>query len=391
MQITLRNKVSSVLRWFNKKIIRARSQTRKNKDTKDITLNGSELQRLGNIQKAKVDLQNLVHDVVIIGGGPSGLMTAFYCGINGIKPLLLEALDFVGGQPAALYPEKGIFDMPGILEITGGGFARALDQQVTQMEPYIEFNQTVNEIKQEDGIWHIACKSGNVYKTKTIILAIGKGAFSPNKLNVPGEEEFQGKGVYYTVQHIDDFKKKNVLIVGGGDSAMDWVFTLQKVAKSITLIHRRDGFRAHPGAVNKIKAMAEAGKMKMFIPYEIKKIEGDERVEKVTIFNNKTKEEKTLTIDSVIVCAGFKPTQDALKQWGLDLNEKGLVKTSEITKTNLSGVFAIGDITEYPAKRHLLVVELGEAAIAAGAVTTYIYGKEKGGAEWWGGPKKKRD
>ena len=331
-----------------------------------------------------------IFDVIIIGGGPAGLMTAFYCGTGGMKPMILEALDFLGGQSAALYPEKPVYDVPGILECTGQELSDSLTEQVMQIEPNVEFNQSVDEIKQVDGIWNLICRSGKVYQSKAVVVATGKGAFSPIKLGAPSEDEYHGKGLCYSVKHIADFKGQDILIVGGGDSAMDWTCTLKDVAKSVTLIHRRDGFKAHIGAVNQVKAIADTGEINMFIPYEIKKIEGQGKVEKVTIFNNQTNEEKSMPIQSIIICAGFKPTSDALKKWGLDLNEKGLIKTHEMCKTNLPGIFAVGDATEYPGKRHLIVMEFGEAASAAGAVSTHIYGKGKGGAEWWAGPKKKK-
>lgn len=331
-----------------------------------------------------------IHDVIIIGGGPAGLMCAFYCGTSGMKPMILEALDFLGGQSAALYPEKPVYDVPGIVECTGQELADTLIQQVMQIEPHVEFNQSVEEIKQIDGIWNLTCKSRKIFKAKAIVVATGKGAFSPIKLGILGEDEYAGKGLTYTVKHIADYIGKDVLVVGGGDSAMDWTCTLKDVAKSVTLIHRRDGFKAHIGAVNQIKAMAEAKEINMFIPYEIKKIDGPGKVEKVTIFNNQTNEERSFPVQSIIICAGFKPTTDALKKWGIDLNEKGFIKTHDICKTNLSGVFAIGDATEYVGKRHLIVMEFGEAASAAGAVSTHVYGKGKGGAEWWAGPKQKK-
>ena len=331
-----------------------------------------------------------IHDVIIIGGGPAGLMAAFYCGTSGMKPMILEALDFLGGQSAALYPEKPVYDVPGIIECTGQQLADSLTEQVMQIEPHVEFNQSVEEIKQFDNIWNLTCKSGKIFKAKTIVVASGKGAFSPIKLGVQSEDEYYNKGLTYTVKHIGDYKGHDVLIVGGGDSAMDWTCTLKDVAKSVTLIHRRDGFKAHIGAVNQVKAMAEAKEINMFIPYEIRKIEGKDKVEKVTIFNNQTNDEKTFSVQSIIVCAGFKPTSDALKKWGLDLTERGFIKTNEICRTNLPGIFAIGDATEYVGKRHLIVMEFGEAASVAGAVSTHIYGKGKGGAEWWAGPKKKK-
>ncbi len=330
-----------------------------------------------------------IHDVIIIGGGPAGLMAAFYCGTGGMKPVILESLDFLGGQPAALYPEKPVYDVPGLIEVNGQTLASTLVEQAMQIEPIIEFNQSVEEIKKVDGIFYLHCKSGVVYKCKAIIVATGKGAFSPIKLGVNGENEFSGKGVMYTVKHLSDFKDQDVLIVGGGDSAMDWTCTLKDIAKSVTLIHRRDGFKAHIGAVNQVKALASEGKVNFHIPYEIRKIEGKNKVEKVTIFNNQTQEEKTFPVQSVIICAGFKPTSEALKKWGLELNEKGFIVTHDICKTNIEGIFAIGDATEYPGKRHLIVMEFGEAASSAGAVSTHVYGKGKGGAEWWSGPKKK--
>ena len=331
-----------------------------------------------------------VHEVIIIGGGPAGLMAGFYCGTAGMKAMILESLDFLGGQSAALYPEKPVYDIPGIIECTGQQLADVLTEQAMQIEPLVEYNQSVDDIKQIDGVWNLICKSGKVFKSKAVVVAIGKGAFSPIKLGFPGEDEYCGKGLTYTVKHINDYKGQDILIVGGGDSAMDWTCTLKNVAKSVTLIHRRDGFKAHIGAVNQVKAMAQAGEIKMLIPYEIRKIEGKGKIEKVTIFNNQTNEETAFPVQSIVICAGFKPTSDALKKWGLDLNEKGLIKTHEICKTNIPGIFAIGDATEYPGKRHLMVMEFGEAASVAGAVSTHIYGKGKGGAEWWSGPKKKK-
>ena len=337
-----------------------------------------------------MDQSEKIYDVIIIGGGPAGLMCAFYCGTAGMKPMILEALDFLGRQSAALYSEKPVYDVPGILECTGQELADSLTEQVMQIEPIIEFNQSVDEIKNIDGIWNLFCKSGRAFKSKTIVVSTGKGAFSPIKLGVQGEDEYYGKGLTYTVKHLGDYKGQDILIVGGGDSAMDWTCTLKDIAKSVTLIHRRDGFKAHIGAVNQVKAMAEAKEINMFVPYEIKKIEGNKNVEKVTIFNNQTNEEKSFPVQSIIICAGFKPTSDALKKWGLDLSEKGFIKTNEICKTTIPGIFAIGDATEYIGKRHLIVMEFGEAASAAGAVSTYVYGKGKGGAEWWAGPKKKK-
>ena len=338
-----------------------------------------------------MDNTEKIHEVIIIGSGPAGLMAAFYCGTGGMKPLILEALEFLGGQPAALYPEKPVYDIPGIIECTGQELAEVLTEQAMQIEPLIEYNQSVEELKQENGEWHLHCKSGKVFKGKAVIVASGKGAFSPIKINSPGEDEFFGKGVTYTVKKLSDFKDQNLLIIGGGDSAMDWTNTLKDMAKSVTLIHRRDVFKAHIGAVNQVKALAEAGEINMFVPFEVRKIEGKGKVEKVTIFNNQTQEEKEFPVDSVIICAGFKPTTEALQKWGLELSKKGHIITHEIVRTNLPGIFAIGDATEYEGKRHLMVMEFGEAAAAAGAASTHVYGKGKGGAEWWAGPKKKSE
>jgi thioredoxin reductase (NADPH) len=337
-----------------------------------------------------MDQTEKIYDVIIIGGGPAGLTAAFYCGTAGMKPMILEALDFLGGQTSALYPEKPVYDVPGVLECTGQELADTLTEQVMQIEPYVEFNQSVDEIKKADNIWHLHCKSGKVFKCKAVIISTGKGAFAPIKLGVEGEDKFLSKGVHYTVKRIADFKGQDVLIVGGGDSAIDWTCTLKDVTQRVTLIHRRDGFKAHIGAVNQVKALAQAGEIDMFVPYEIRRIEGNDKVEKVTIFNSQTNEEKVLNIQSVIVCVGCKPTSDALKKWGLELTEKGLIKTHEICRTNVPGIFAIGDATDYVGKRHLMVMEFGEAASAAGATSTHVYGKGKGGAEWWAGPKKKK-
>jgi ferredoxin/flavodoxin---NADP+ reductase len=320
-----------------------------------------------------------VYDVAVIGAGPVGMAAAFYCGSRGLKPIIIDVLDTIGGQCSTLYPEKMIYDVASQPGITGLELTEKLSEQLNQIDHVRSLGISIREIKKEGDIWSLHTKTGDKIQAKVVIISVGKGAFEPRKLNVPGEEL---SGVFYTVTKLDVFKNKKLLIVGGGDSAMDWVLALKGMASSVTQIHRSDNYRAHGGSINQVKAAAEAGEIKMMPFNEIKEIRGiDGEVREVTIFDNRTKEEHVMAVDNVIISAGFLTNLGEITNWGLEVEDnKIMVDPSNGYQTNLEKVFAIGDIAHFEGKVELIITGFGEAATAAYYAFKAINGKVKGAA-----------
>jgi len=314
-----------------------------------------------------IDTLNDSYDVAIIGGGPSGLFAAFYAGLRGMRTLLVDALPELGGQLAVLYPEKYIYDVPGFPKILAKDLVKQLVQQASQYEPDIRLEEQVtNLVPLGEHQIELSTTKGT-YHTKSVLIAAGVGAFAPNKLDAPGLARLENKGVGYFVRSKQDFAAKRVLIIGGGDSAVDWALGLQDTAKEITLIHRRDQFRAHEGS---IKAMYESSANVMTF-WELREVHGDNKVEAVTIFNNQTGEEKTLPMDAVLLLLGFKADLGPIKNWGLSLEKRSL-RVDARCSTSMPGVFAAGDIAASEIKLDLIAVGFGQAAVAVNAIKTYI-------------------
>ncbi|HEX6292299.1 MAG TPA: NAD(P)/FAD-dependent oxidoreductase [Herpetosiphonaceae bacterium] len=306
-------------------------------------------------------------DVAIIGGGPAGLFGAFYAGLRGMKTLLLDALPELGGQLAVLYPEKYIFDVPGFPKILARDLVKQLVEQAMQYHPTVRLEEQVTNIE-PIGERQIRVKTtGGEYQTKAVLIAAGVGAFAPNKLDAPGVARLEGKGVYYFVKSKNEFVDKRLLIIGGGDSAVDWALNLQDTCREITLIHRRDQFRAHEGSIRDLYA----SRTNVLTFWELKEIHGEDEVEAVTIFNNQTKEERELPMDAVLLTLGFKADMGPIKNWGLSL-EKRSIKVDGRFATTMPGVYAAGDIAAAEVKLDLIAVGFGQAAIAVNAIKTYI-------------------
>lgn len=308
-----------------------------------------------------------VYDVVIIGGGPAGLFGAFYAGLRGMTTLLIDALPELGGQLAVLYPEKYIYDVPGFPKILAKDLVKQLVEQAMQSEPTICLEEQVTNIAPSGEQQLTISTTRGEYKTKALLIAAGVGAFAPNKLDAPGVARLEGKGVYYFVRSKGEFADKRLLIVGGGDSAVDWALNLQDTAKEITLIHRRDQFRAHEGS---IKAMYESP-TNVLTFWELKEVHGEDKVEAVTISNNQTGEERELPTDAVLLTLGFKADMGPIKNWGLSL-EKRSIKVDSKYATSMPGVYAAGDIAAADVKLDLIAVGFGQAAVAVNAIKTYI-------------------
>lgn len=329
--------------------------------------------------------QEEVFDVAVIGGGPAGMMAAFYAGTRGLKPIIIDILDRLGGQCQTLYPEKNIYDVAGFASITGGGLISQLKKQLDQIPHELSLNTQIDQLRREedsDGreIWVLQTRSNSVIKARTVVIAIGKGAFEPRRLDVPGENL---KGVQYCVQSLSHFDNKNVLIVGGGDSAFDWCMALKDKAKSVTHIHRSDKYRAHGASVINVQDCAEKGEIELLPFHEVKEIKGSfkKEVEEVTIYHNKTKEEKVLQVDEVIISVGFLTNLGNMHDWELEVeDEKIIVDPKQGYQTNLPGIFAIGDIAHFDGKVELIITSFGEAATTAFYAYKMIHGNVRGAA-----------
>jgi ferredoxin/flavodoxin---NADP+ reductase len=308
-----------------------------------------------------------IYDITILGAGPTGLYGGFYAGMRELKTKIIDALPEVGGQLTALYPEKYIYDAPGYPKIIAKDLVKELYEQTIQWNPTICLGERVLGLKhREDGIIVLTTERGEHF-TRTVVICAGVGAFAPNKLVAEGVSSFEGSHVHYFVKEKSTFRGQDLLIVGGGDSAVDWSLNLQDTANSITLIHRRDEFRAHESSVNQLRESP----VRILTPYEVKLVEGNGAIERVTIYNNKTKEEETLNVDAILVNIGFKADIGPIREWGLALEKRGILVNNRM-ETNLPGVYAAGDIASEEIKMNLIATGYAQAALAVNVAKHYI-------------------
>lgn len=301
-------------------------------------------------------------DITIIGGGPTGLFAAFYAGMRGISARIIDSMPELGGQLAALYPEKYIYDVGGFPRILARDMAANLIEQGLQFGADVRLEEQVQTLERtESGM--ILTTDRARYPTKAVLIAGGKGAFSPRKLECPGYEGMLGKGIAHHVKDPALYEGKRVLVIGGGDSAVDWVLNLKDKTSRLILIHRREGFRAHAHSMRLMKEAVEAGEMELLLHKEMREIHGDECVQAVTIFDNRTNEETTFEVDAVLALIGFKPDLGPLASWGLQLHRNSIVVDNRL-QTNLPGVYAAGDIAHYEGKLELIATGFSEAAMA---------------------------
>jgi thioredoxin reductase (NADPH) len=301
-------------------------------------------------------------DLTIIGGGPTGCFGAFYAGLRGVSCRIIDSLPELGGQLTALYPEKYIYDVGGFPRILARELASNLAEQGTQFGADVRLEEQVLHLTR-DGEDYIVETDRGRYPTKTVLIAGGKGAFAPRVLECPGYSNLLGKGITHHVKDPAHYEGKNVLIVGGGDSAVDWVLNLKGRAKRLILIHRRDGFRAHAASMRQLTAAVESGEIELLTFKEIRDVHGEMCVTGVTIFDNKTNEETTFDVDAVLALIGFKPDLGPIASWGLQL-EKNSIKVDQRLQTNLPKVYAAGDLVTYEGKIELIVTGFSEAAMA---------------------------
>jgi thioredoxin reductase (NADPH) len=306
-------------------------------------------------------------DLTIIGAGPVGLFAAYYAGLRHMSVQLVDSLDILGGQLAALYPEKDIYDVPGYPRVLAKDLIAQLTQQGLQYQPGIHLGEQVLDMTfHEINNTYALRTSRTDLETRTILIAAGLGAFKPKTLPLPNAADYQGRGLHYSVQKPADFSGQRILIVGGGDSAVDWANALAPVA-NVTLIHRRDVFRAHEDSVGKMKL----GPARLLLFHELKALGGNGQVEHATIYDNRSKQHQTIEVDAVLVNIGFDSALGPIAHWDLEL-EGGQIKVDGMMQTNRPGVYAAGDICTYPGKLKLIVTGFSEAAIAANYAKHYI-------------------
>jgi thioredoxin reductase (NADPH) len=312
-------------------------------------------------------------DAVIIGAGPVGLFSVFELGLNDIKCHLVDILDKPGGQCSELYPEKPIYDIPAVPVCTGTELTERLLEQIKPFHPTFHFGQMAETLsKLEDGRWRLATDQGVVIDAKVVVIAAGGGSFMPKRPPIKGIEEFEGKSVFYSVRKMEIFRGKSIVIAGGGDSALDWALNLQPIAKRVTLVHRRDDFRAAPDSVLKMRALVAEGAMDLKIA-NFTTINGkDGIVETITLVDD-AKHTTELPCESVLAFYGLTMKLGPVANFGINLHENLIPVNTTDFETSEPTVFAIGDINSYPGKMKLILSGFHEAALMAKKAFAYIH------------------
>ena len=311
-------------------------------------------------------------DILIIGAGPVGLFSVFEAGLLKMKCHLIDILPKPGGQCIELYPKKPIYDIPGYPEILAGDLIKNLIKQCRQFEPGFTLGEKAEKlVKQKDGTFNVITDKGTLHNAPIVVIAGGLGGFQPRKPNFQGIENFEDKGVLYFVREPNIFKDKNVVLSGGGDSALDWTIELSKIAKRVTLVHRRNEFRGANDSVDKVQDLKDNNKIDLITPAEVFKLEGSNNLEKVFIKNND--KEIEINADFFIPLFGLTPKLGSIADWGLEIEKNSiLVNNSLDYQTNIPGIFAIGDINTYPGKLNLILCGFHEAALMCQAAFKII-------------------
>lgn len=320
-------------------------------------------------------------DVIIIGAGPVGLFAVFELGLLDMKAHLVDILDRPGGQCAELYPEKPIYDIPGFPVITGQELTDNLMAQIEPFNPVFHLQQMAERLsKLDNGNWQLTTDQGITIEGRVVVIAAGGGSFMPKKPNIPHLEEYEGSSVFYAVRKMDQFKDKDILIAGGGDSALDWCLNLQPIAKSMKLVHRRDDFRAAPDSVSKMRKLVDDKKMELHIA-DVKELQGEGgQLKAVTVQpkgQNKGLEAYNIECDTLLAFYGLTMKLGPIANFGLNLHENLIPVDTEKFETTTEGIFSIGDINYYPGKLKLILSGFHEAALMAQQAFRYVYPDKK--------------
>lgn len=306
-------------------------------------------------------------DFIIIGGGPAGLFSAFYAGMRQASVKIIESMPQLGGQLSALYPQKYIYDVAGFPKVSAQELVDNLIEQMRLFPVQICLNEKVLHVEKEAEQKFKITTDKNVHYCKAVIITAGLGAFEPRRLALPEAANYENRNLHYFVTDLQQFAGKRVLISGGGDSAVDWALMLEPIAEQVTLVHRRDQFRAHEHSVQKLKN----GSIRILTPYELIKLHGQHRIDQVTLKQVKGTETITVDTDEVIVSFGFVSSLGPIADWGINIEKNAIVVNSKM-ETSVPGIFAAGDITTYPGKVKLIAVGFGEAPTAINNAKVYI-------------------
>jgi thioredoxin reductase (NADPH) len=314
-------------------------------------------------------------DVVIVGAGPVGLFAVFELGLVDVKAHVVDILDKVGGQCAELYPEKPIYDIPGLPIVTGQELTDRLMAQIKPFGATFHLGERIDELQRIDGKFRLKTDAGKEFLATAVVIAAGGGSFTPKRPPLEGIEAYEGTGVFYSVRRMEELRGRDVLIVGGGDSALDWTLNLQPLAESLTLVHRRDDFRGAPHSVEKMRELVAEGRMRLLIG-QVTHLHGEDgRLAAATI---RTKDgEERIAVDAMLPFFGLTMKLGPVANWGLELTENLVPVDTEKFETSEKGIFAIGDINTYPGKLKLILSGFHEAALMAQQVYKYVHPDKK--------------
>ena len=303
-------------------------------------------------------------DILIIGAGPVGLFTVFEAGLLGLNCELVDNLDKIGGQCIELYPDKPIYDIPGVANQTGKEHIEALLEQIKPFDYNVHLNTRVEKIEPKDEKWIVKTNNGSEFLTHNIFIAAGAGSFESRRPPVEDPDKFLGNGIEYAVRDKSKYKDKEITIFGGGDSALDWSVELAKTAKKIFLVHRRDEFRGAKHTESQMRKLVKEGKIELKIPYVIKDINGTDKFEGVNLMHFESKDIETISCDEALFFFGLNKQLGPILDWEVELKEKKIAVNTENFRTSKDGIFAVGDINTYPGKLDLILCGFHETTLA---------------------------
>ncbi len=316
-------------------------------------------------------------DIVIIGAGPCGLFTVFEAGLLKLRCHLLDVLPEAGGQLTEIYPKKPIYDVPGYTSILAGDLVANLMEQIAPFNPGFTFGERAEEVRQVgDKLFEVKTNGGELLRAPVIAIAGGLGCFEPRKPPIDEIETFEGKGIDYIIKDPEKYRNKKLVIAGGGDSALDWTIALADIADSVTLVHRRTSFRGVLDSVDKVMKLYEGGRIKLLTETQAIGVAGNGRLESVRV-KHKTIGERELGADYFIPLFGLSPKLGPIADWGLNIERSAIIVDTEDYSTNIPGIYAIGDINNYPGKLKLILCGFHEATLMVQSAFKYIYPDQK--------------
>jgi thioredoxin reductase (NADPH) len=306
-------------------------------------------------------------DIAIVGAGPVGLFAVFECGMLKMRCHVIDALDVAGGQCAALYPDKPIYDVPGYPRIDAAELIERLSLQAAPFQPVYHLGQQVDRLEPAGESWRLTTSNGTAVEARCIFVAAGVGAFGPHRPPIAGIERFEGVSVFYLVKRREDFRGKRVVIAGGGDSAVDWANSLGEIAESVHVVHRRAKFRAAPGSVAMMERLTAAGRVELVVPYQLAGLEGENGRLDAVLVETLEGEKRRIAADVLLPFFGLAMNLGPIARWGLNLERNHIAVNPATFETSVPGVYAVGDIALYPGKLKLILTGFAEAAAAAHA------------------------